>query len=226
MQSAVQCVVTGGGINFRGQWKEVRRSDNGKVFLLRAKFIFGLQKQLPHNKEFVRGLKTNDWVVYAKEPFAGPEQVIEYLGRYTHKVAIGNHRLLDINESGVRFRWRDYRDNREKVMTLDGPEFLRRFSQHILPRRFVRIRHYGLLSTARREELRKIQMALGVIVQVVKERKNWKDLCREYLNYNPDVCPRCGNGNMVTIDVLSGPRPPPYLFLNVASSSNLILESK
>lgn len=230
----VHCIVPGGGINFKGQWKQVRTSDNGKVFLFRvenlsvvfrAKFISRLQHQLPQDNQFIRGLKTNDWVVYAKEPFAGPGQVIEYLGRYTHKVAIGNHRLLEVNETGVCFRWRDYRDNREKVMTLDGTEFLRRFSQHILPRRFVHIRHYGLLSTSRRKELRKLQQALGVRVQVVKEKKHWKDLCREYLNYNPDVCPRCGNGHMVTIEILSGPRPPPYIHLNVSSFSNLILKS-
>ena len=83
-----------------------------------------------------------------------------------------------------------------------------------------------LLSTARREELRELQLALGVRVQIVKEKKHWKELCREHPNYNPDVCPRCGNGHMVTIEVLSGPRPPPYLFLSMASSSNLILESK
>ena len=121
----VHCVVPGGGINFKGQWKQVRTSANGKVFLFRvenlsvvfrAKFISRLQYQLPQDDQFIRGLKTNDWVVYAKEPFAGPGQVIEYLGRYTHKVAIGNHRLLDVNETGVCFRWRDYRDNREKVL--------------------------------------------------------------------------------------------------------------
>ena len=111
-------------------------------------------------------------------------------------------------------------------MTLDVAEFLRRFSQHILPRRFVRIRHYGLLSTARREELRKLQLALGVQVQVVKEKKRWKELCREYLNYNPDVCPRCGNGNMVTIEVLPGPRPPPFRQLIVSSLINLISKVK
>ena len=99
---------------------------------------------------FINDLYKTPWVVYSKEPFAGPEHVIEYLGRYTHKVAIGNHRLLNVDETGVRFSWRDYRDNKEKVMPLEGAEFLRRFCMHILPKRFVRIRHYGLLSTARR----------------------------------------------------------------------------
>lgn len=139
----LHCVVPGGGIDYRGQWKQVNTSQKGKVFLFRVenlsivfrgKFIAGLKKKLPQEKRFIRELYKTHWVVYAKEPFAGPEQVIEYLGRYTHKVAIGNHRLLKVDETGVRFRWRDYRDNKEKMMTLPGVEFLRRFSQHILPR--------------------------------------------------------------------------------------------
>jgi hypothetical protein len=145
----IHCVVPGGGINFRGQWKQVSTSENGKVFLFRVenlsnvfrgKFIGALKKKLPQEKKFINDLYKTDWVVYSKEPFAGAEQVIEYLGRYTHKVAIGNHRLLNVDETGVRFSWRDYRDNKEKVMPLEGAEFLRRFCMHILPKRFVRIR--------------------------------------------------------------------------------------
>ena len=122
------------------------------------------------------------WVVYSKEPFAGPEQVIEYLGRYAHKVAISNHRLLNVDETGVRFSWFDYHDKKEKVMPLVGAEFLRRFCMHILPKRFVRIRHYGLLSTARREELRELEKAFGINVPEVREKKNWKEVCREHLS--------------------------------------------
>jgi len=214
----VHCVVPGGGINFKGQWKQVITSENGKVFLFRVenlsavfrgKFISSLQKILPRDKQFIRELYKTNWVVYAKEPFAGPEQVIEYLGRYTHKVAINNHRLLNIDGAGVRFRWRDYHDNKVKVMTLIGTEFLRRFCQHILPRGFVRIRHYGLLSTARRDQLRELQSAFGVNVPKIKEKKNWKDICREHLNYNPDICPQCGKGNMISVELFFGPRPPP-----------------
>ena len=218
----LHCVVPGGGINYQGRWNQVNTSVNGKVFLFRVenlssvfrgKFIDGLQKKLPQEKRFIRELYKTDWVVYAKEPFAGPEQVIEYLGRYTHKVAIGNHRLLNVDETGVRFRWRDYRDNQEKVMTLEGTEFLRRFCQHILPWRFVRIRHYGLLSTARRNQLRQLQRGFGIDVPQQREKKHWKDLCREHLNYNPDLCPNCGKGHMVTIELLYGARPPPLLSL-------------
>jgi hypothetical protein len=214
----IHCVVPGGGINFRGQWKQVSTSDKGKVFLFsvenlsnvfRGKFIGALKKQLLQEKKFINALYKTDWVVYSKEPFAGAEQVIEYLGRYTHKVAIGNHRLLNVDETGVSFSWRDYRDNKEKAMPLEGAEFLRRFCMHILPKRFVRIRHYGLLSTARREELRELQMAFGINSPKIREKKHWKDVCREHLNYDPDICPHCGKGHMSTIEMFFGPRPPP-----------------
>jgi hypothetical protein len=231
----LHCVVPGGGIDYKGQWKQVKTSVNGKVFLFRVenlssvfrkKFIDGLQKKLPQEKRFIRDLYKTDWVVYAKEPFAGPAQVIEYLGRYTHKVAIGNHRLLNVDETGVRFRWRDYRDNQEKVMTLEGTEFLRRFCQHILPRRFVRIRHYGLLSTARKNQLRQLQRGFGIDVPQLREKKHWKDLCREHLNYNPDLCPNCGKGHMVTIELLYGARPPPLLSLANKDSKTKSPKSK
>ncbi len=214
----IHCVVPGGGINFKGQWKQVSTSKNGKVFLFRVenlssvfrgKFISALQKKLPQSKTFINDLYKTNWVVYAKEPFAGPEQVIEYLGRYTHKVAIGNHRLLKVDEKGVRFSWRDYRDNKVKVMPLEGAEFLRRFCMHILPKRFVRIRHYGLLSTSRRQELRALQQAFGIYTPKEREKKHWKDVCREHLNYDPDICPQCGKGHMSTIEMFFAPRPPP-----------------
>jgi hypothetical protein len=223
----VHCVVPGGGINYQGQWKQVKVSDSGKVFLFRVenlsavfrgKFIATLQKLFPQEKRFIRELFITNWVVYAKEPFAGPEQVIEYLGRYTHKVAISNHRLLNVDETGVRFGWRDYRDNQMKVMTLEGSEFLRRFCQHILPRGFVRIRHYGLLSTTRREQLRELQKAFGIKIPGKREKKNWKDVCREHLNYNPDICPLCGKGHMVTIEMFFGARPPPLPWAAIRES--------
>jgi hypothetical protein len=214
----IHCVVPGGGINFRGKWRQVSTSENGKVFLFRVenlssvfrgKFIEALQKNLPQTKEFINDLYKTPWVVYSKEPFAGADQVIEYLGRYTHKVAIGNHRLLNVDETGVSFSWRDYRDNKVKVMPLKGAEFLRRFCMHILPKRFVRIRHYGLLSTARRQELRELQQAFGINTQKVREKKHWKEVCRQHLKYDPDICPQCGKGHMSTIEMFFGPRPPP-----------------
>lgn len=214
----IHCVVPGGGVNYKGQWKQVSTSENGKAFLFRVenlsrvfrgKFIDALKKKLPQEKRFISALYKTNWVVYSKEPFAGPEQVVEYLGRYTHKVAIGNYRLLNVDETGVRFSWRDYRDNKEKIMPLEGPEFLRRFCLHILPKRFVRIRHYGLLSTSRREELRELQQTFGIYIPKVKEKKHWKDVCKQHLNYDPDICPHCGKGHMSTIEMFFASRPPP-----------------
>jgi len=219
----LHCIVPGGGISYKGEWKQVNTSASGKVFLFRVenlsavfrgKFISGLQKRLPQQEEFIRHLRKNDWVVYAKEPFAGPEAVIEYLGRYTHKVAISNHRLVKVDESGVTFRWRDYRDNREKVMTLQGIEFLRRFCRHILPRRFVRIRHYGLLSASRRPALRDLQTVFGIKHVLQKPKKHWKELCRQHLGYDPDLCPCCGIGLMITIEWFEAGRPPPLHSVN------------
>lgn len=214
----VHCIVPGGGIDYRGQWKPVKTSATGKVYffpvenlsrVFRGKFMAALEKHLPQEKPFIKVLYKTDWVVYAKEPFAGPEQVVEYLGRYTHKVAISNHRLQSVDDTGVQFSYRDYRDNRTKRMKLSGVEFLRRFSQHILPKGFVRIRHYGLLSAGKRTQLRQLQTALGVRVPEKKEKKNWKQLCREHLGFDPDLCPACGQGKMVVIQWLDAVRGPP-----------------
>ena len=98
-------------------------------------------------------MRRADWVVYAKPPFAGPDQVLDYVGRYTHRVALSNDRLLDIEDGTVRFRWKDYRHgSHQKTMTLDADEFIRRFLLHVLPDRFQRIRYYGLLGNRRRGE--------------------------------------------------------------------------
>jgi hypothetical protein len=220
----LHCIVPGGGVDYKSQWKQVNVSNNGKVFLFdvknlsevfREKFIDALQKRLPQQKQFIDELYENRWGVNSREPFGGPEQVVEYLGRYTHKVAISNHRLLNIDESGVTFRWRDYRDNKEKIMSLQGTEFLRRFCMHILPKRFVRIRHFGILSSTRRKELRDIQRLLGLHPPEKRIKKDWKQICKENLNYNPDVCPCCGEGRMITIKIIPpnfrGPPQTPVL---------------
>jgi len=214
----VHCIVPGGGLDYKGSWKGVNTSESGKAYLFpvenlsrvfRGKFMAALQRHIPQEKPFIRELYKTDWVVYAKEPFAGPEQVVEYLGRYTHKVAISNHRLRSVDETGVQFTYRDYRDNQSKAMKLTGVEFLRRFCQHILPKGFVRIRHYGLLSASKRDQLRRLQHSLGVNVEVKRVKKDWKQLCREHLGYDPDICPQCGQGKMVVIQRLDAIRGPP-----------------
>jgi hypothetical protein len=219
----VHCIVPGGGIDLNGRWKQVRISKKGKAFLFpaenlstvfRGKFIVALQQYQILEQSFIRSLKKTKWVVYAKEPFGGPEKVVEYLGRYTHKTAISNHRLLAIDENGIRFKYLDYRDNRQKQMTLSGNEFLRRFCQHILPKGFVRIRYFGLLSVTKHEQLLRVQLSFGLTTCSDNEKKDWKQICREHLRYDPDLCPHCKKGKMVTIERYDPVRGPPYQLKN------------
>jgi hypothetical protein len=219
----IHCIVPGGGIGMREQWKSVAVSESGKVFLFpvkaistvfKAKLMTSLRKSSPLQSDRIKAAWNQDWVVYTKEPFAGPASVVEYLGRYTHKIAISNHRILGISDQQVTFRWRDYRDNRQKIMALDGTEFLRRYCQHILPSGFVRIRYYGLLSATRKDQFRELQVSMGLVPSPSnkkKIRKPWKDLCREHLNYDPDQCPNCKTGRMIQMERFTPLRGPPLL---------------
>jgi hypothetical protein len=221
----IHCVVPGGGIGWKGQWKHVVVSDQGKVFLFpvkalskvfRAKLLAKLVYLFPAQSDRIKLAWKTEWVVYVKEPFAGPASVVEYLGRYTHKIAISNHRLLGINDQGVTFRWRDYRDNHQKIMTLDGIEFLRRFSRHILPSGFVRIRYYGILSATRKRDFRHLQISMGIPPSPVNKKKNrkpWKDICRDMLNYDTDQCPQCRTGRMILLVPFTPLRGPPASLL-------------
>jgi hypothetical protein len=148
-------------------------------------------------------------VVYAKPPFAGPEAVLAYLSRYTHRVAISNRRLLAFDETGVTFRYKDYRRDgadRQQVITLGTDEFIRRFLLHVLPRGFHRIRHYGLLaSSARKASLARARELLTVAPPPDD------DMPQEPLDARPP-CPCCG-GHMIIIETFERwrqPRPPPH----------------
>ena len=115
-------------------------------------------------RRYLAPVHNTEWVVYSKRPFAGPAQVLGYVGRYTHRVTISNNRLVSIGDGKVRFRWKDYRDdNRQKVMTLDGAEFIRRFLIHVLPDGFHRIRYYGFLGNCHRaRKLAQCRQLLGM----------------------------------------------------------------
>ena len=158
----------------------------------------------------IQPLRSVEWVVYAKRPFGGPRQVLDYLGRYTHRVAIANSRLLACENGRVRFRWKDYRArDKGKAMTLDAGEFIRRFLLHVLPRGFRRIRHFGFLANAgRTAKLAQIRTALEAPeppspVQPSDYRERYALLT----GYRIDRCPQCG-GCMVDLG-LSLPRPRP-----------------
>jgi len=119
--------------------------------------FFGACRPLAHEKAFSAFLRTlfrEDWVVYAKKPFGGPQHVLHYLARYTHRVAISNHRLVEVTDTHVSFRWKDYaHHSKRRTMTLSHEKFLRRFLQHVLPRGFPRIRYFGWLAHRRRGAL-------------------------------------------------------------------------
>jgi hypothetical protein len=174
--------------------------------------FFGSIAQLADRRAFMRRLapvRKKRWVVYAKAPFAGPESVLAYLSRYTHRVAISNRRLLAFNEAGVTFRYKDYRRDgadRQQVMTLAADEFIRRFLLHVLPRGFHRIRHYGLLAGT----ARKASLALARELLAVAPPPD-DDTPEEPLDPRPP-CPCCG-GRMVIIEAVarwSQPRAPPH----------------
>ena len=142
---------------------------------------------------FIRGLYDKEWVVYAKEPFGGPEQVLKYLTGYTHRVALSNHRLVRLQDDRVTFTWKDYADGcRRQEMTLDAVEFVRRFALHIVPSGFVRIRRYGLLAHRDRgKRLKLCRSLLGVSAEPATAPENQPPI-REALSHQvpgPGVAP-------------------------------------
>lgn len=183
----VHCIVSGGGITNDNAWKDATKNEWRFLFpvkamsiVYRAKFLQTLKQMVDKGevippdttdvKQLLNLLYQKDWIVYAKAPFGGPQAVIEYLGRYTHKVAISNHRICSINDDdddgAVTFEYKDYADdNKQKQMTLSAAEFIRRFEQHILPGRFTKIRTYGYLANRNRhqrinEVLKKMRLPL------------------------------------------------------------------
>jgi len=150
--------------------------------------------------QYLAPLRQVEWVVYAKPPFGGPAQVLEYLGRYTHRVAISNNRLLAIEEGQVRFRWKDYRHHdRQKTMTLAADEFIRRFLLHVLPPGFHRIRHYGFLGArVRREKLARCRQALAMppVPPALPRRRDYRDVYEALTGVSLRLCPVCQHGQM------------------------------
>jgi hypothetical protein len=169
--------------------------------------FYGSLAHLADRRAFLRHLspvRKKRWVVYAKPPFAGPETVLAYLSRYTHRVAISNTRLIRLDETGVTFRYKDYRRggaDRQQVMTLTADEFIRRFLLHVLPKGFHRIRHYGLLAGATRKVvLNHVRQLLGVAPPATADVQDEPDDIRP-------PCPCCG-GHMVVVETFERQRQP------------------
>ena len=236
----LHCIVTGGGLSPDGTWKPSCRRFFLPVrvisALFRGKFL-GLLKDsfkkeelvfpnsLRHLKDpeefetFRKNLYSKRWFVYCKPPFDGPTGVLQYLGRYTHRVAISNNRLLTIRNGEVSFLWRDYADqNRQKIMTLKAEEFIRRFLLHVLPARYVRIRHFGLLANRKRKDnIAACRKMLDSGKPVTKENariETWQEQLLRICGIDVTTCPVCQKGRMCRVELLLPYRcnSPPELF--------------
>ena len=203
----VHIIVPGCGLTKTGKWKQ-----SGKKFfipvkvmarLFRGKFMSALKEmrrelQGMENYErwqkLINTLYDKDWYVYCKRPFKTSNSVLEYLGRYTHRIAISNNRILDIGNSKVSFKYRDYKDeSKEKVMTLTANEFIRRFLLHILPSKFTKIRHYGFLaSIVKAKKLGLCRELLNLPPQIVKVAISTMELIEMLTGVDVTLCPVCG----------------------------------
>lgn len=164
-----------------------------------------------HFNVLMSRLYNQEWVIYAKKPFGGPEQVLSYLGRYTHRVAIANHRLLKLEEDHVYFRWKDYKQQgKQKVMKLTTEEFIRRFLMHILPAGFCKIRYAGFLSTRGRKERIKMIRSILKCKAVKLQERSWQEWLYELTGILPGHCPECKDEVLVTLQVFQAAREPPY----------------
>ena len=174
----------------------------------------------PVNKAFTEWkneLYKKDWVVYTKKPFAGVKSVVEYLGRYSHRVAITNQRIRSVTDTHVSFSYKDYRTNgHSKLLTLEGKEFLRRFSQHILPCGFRKVRHFGFIANASKaKSIKTARQALHVKQKELLDKAERRSLAKQRLfKKEADKCPSCKTGVMRTMEILSPARAPPSTLLS------------
>jgi hypothetical protein len=224
----LHCVVPGGGISLDGKrWISCRPDFFLPVRVLSCLFrrlflellekafdegqlkFFSSLQELEDRKAFLRylaRLRKKEWVVYAKKPFAGPQQVLDYVGRYTHRVAISNNRILNIEDGQVTFRYKDYRNgSQQKTMTLSADEFIRRFLLHVLPEGFHRIRYYGFLGNRyRKGKLEQCRRLLGMVprepdspTEVAK--LDYRDRYQALTGSSLRECPACHRGRMIVI---------------------------
>jgi len=234
----IHCVVPGGGFSQKKQqWIKAPFDYLAPVDVLKNRFrsIFLTKlKQFYKNKElFLKGavfenpgkfqklidkLFACGWVVHIKKTFKNSSSVIKYLGRYTHKTAITNHRILYTDDNIVRFKYRDYADNnREKIMEIDCISFMRRFLMHVLPPRFVRIRYYGILSHRNKKKMIK---ACREFFEIKPEKQHskiiWQHLLLKITGNDITICSKCGKGNMIlaeSVRLISNRAPPLLKFV-------------
>jgi len=208
----IHCIIPSGGLDFLGRWVNSRKKFFIPVKVLSRKFrgkfldnlksqqleFFGEQESLGNPASFQDLLNTcykKEWVVYCKPPFKTATCVVEYLGRYTHRVAISNNRIIKLENGNVSFKWRDCKDgNKWKTMTVSAVEFMRRFLMHILPQKFVKIRHYGFLGNSNQSKILLCKRLTGTPF-VAKVKTSAYELICKMLGRDVSVCAVCGFRN-------------------------------
>lgn len=218
----LHCIVPAGGVTQQGKWKTAKSKSKpgcrkahylfpvkamGKVF--RARYVEGLRKQGNVSQPLADKLFAKPWVVFAKRPFFGPSQVIEYLGRYTHKIAISNTRIMEVSGHQVTFTAKDYRQAGKPItLKLSCQEFIRRFSLHILPRGYTRIRHFGMLNGRVKSKYKEsADQQLGQVCIIVAPKPSLHRMC-----------PTCGKGKLLTILAFDQRGPPDKRYLKLLAS--------
>jgi len=230
----IHCVVPGGGLSPDGSsWipckrgflisvKVLAKLFKGKfldylkqAFQAHTLYFYGKNKELEKPQKFQQLLDkayAKEWVVYAKKPFSGPKQVLQYLGNYTHRVAISNHRIIDVRDGRVIFKWKDYKDSGTmKTMSLSIAEFMRRFLLHVIPKRFMKIRFYGILSNRNKKEmLRRCRELLHEATGDDKTGAENPDPEEPFMTCLTEegylLCPECQKGHMIEVMVIE-PEP-------------------
>ena len=215
----IHCIIPAGGIDKLGKWKNSKKKFFIPVKVLsrkfRGKFLDYMQEEKlefyksneylnedTNYKNLISAMYEKEWVVYCKPPFKNARYVIEYLGRYTHRVAISNERILDISNGEVKFKWRDYKDNNKiKEMTISAEEFIRRFQMHILPPHFVKIRHFGILGNRNKSTKLKLCKKL-TNTSIVFQKQSTLDLLKKKLGIDFNLCPSCKKGHLIRKSLL------------------------
>lgn len=217
----VHCIVPAVGITPTGQLKTI--GNEGKYLYpvrqlsvsFRGKLLETLKRKLkktnrlPEFQTAIDHCYAKPWVVHSEPSLGNARQVVGYLGQYTHRVAISNTRIKNIDQNGVTFSYKDYRDNANvKLMTLSGVEFLRRFAMHILPRGFVKIRYFGILTSAYREQVKSLKTQPDIF-QLTETRT---ERIARLTGHHPCKCPKCKTGNMIPVEILPRIRSPGNVF--------------
>ena len=226
----IHCIVPAVGITPRGEIRPI--GNEGKYLYpvrqlsvaFRGKLLEALKRnlkkknRLPEFQSVIDRCYAKPWVVHSQPSLGNARQVVNYLGQYTHRVAITNTRIKNIDSNGVTFSYKDYSDNaNQKLMTLSGVEFLRRFAMHILPRGFVKIRYFGILTSTYREQVKSLKSKPDIIQLTEIRQQRMVRLT----GFDPCKCPKCKIGNMIPVEIFSRIRSPDNVFYPRTTNLNL-----